>query len=77
MKFIIYEQNSHPLVADNGNIISDGIIGRVTLNNVYLTAYAMYPNKQRPKDLEIGECITGVRYSLSDETGMYNIYRVS
>ena len=55
---------------------TDGVIGRVSVNNIYLTAYAKYPGTVRPVDLEVGECIEDVQYHLSGERGFYDVYRV-
>lgn len=78
-KFIIWDPKDgpRPRVDDDGNIVSDGLIGRVTATNVYMTTYAEYPNNSRPlADLQVGEGIYGVRYSLSGSSGIYDIYRV-
>jgi len=61
---------------DGDKIISDGVLGRVTEDNVYLTTYAEYPGDMRPKDLETTESIIGVVFRLSGERGVYDIYRV-
>lgn len=55
---------------------TDGVIGQVTHENVYLTAYASYPGDELPKDLKLGQCIKSVRYNLSSEHGEYDVYRV-
>lgn len=55
---------------------TDGILGRLSVNNVYLTAYAGYPDDRRPNDLAVGERIENVRYNLSGEVGYYDLYRV-
>ena len=56
---------------------TDGVLGRLTADNVYLTAYAKYPGDKRPKDLAVGERIENVEYRLSGEFGVYDIYRVA
>jgi hypothetical protein len=79
MKFILHSPGQHgfrPSQDEDGNIISDGAIGRVTEGNVYLTAYPKWPDDRRPKDLEVGQHIPGVQYHLSGEHGSYDIYRV-
>lgn len=78
-KYILHstKDNYQPREDDDGNIISDGAVGRITANNVYLTGYASYPDDRRPTDLAVGECIHSVVYSLSGSTGIYSIYRVS
>ena len=78
-KFIIWDpkDGSRPRVDDEGNIVSDGLIGRVTQNNVYLTTYAGYPNNSQPLgDLPVGGGVYGVKFSLSGSTGFYDVYRV-
>lgn len=67
-----------PRVDAQGQIMSDGVIGRVTEGNCYLAAaYAQWPDTRRPRDLEVGECIRGVVYALSGSKGTYDVYRVS
>lgn len=63
---------------EQGNeIVSDGVIGRVGPNNVYLTTYACYPKDAKAlRELEVGECIKSVVFSLSGSRGVYDIYRV-
>lgn len=55
---------------------SSGILGRITINNVYLTTYAEYPCHKRPQDLLVGEAIRSVKFSLSFERGLYDIIRI-
>jgi len=55
---------------------TDGVLGRLSHNNVYLSTYACYPDDRRPSDLAVGQCIENVRFSLSGEVGYYDIYRV-
>lgn len=55
---------------------SDGVIGRVSLDNVYLSTYANYPDDKHPRNLEVGQRIDNVKFSLSGETGIYSVYRV-
>lgn len=80
MKFIIWDpkDNYRPSMDEQGNeIVSDGVIGRVGPNNVYLTTYARYPKDAKAlRELEVGECIKGVVFSLSGSRGVYDIYRV-
>lgn len=78
-KFILHSPEYHdhkPLEDEDGKIIGEGAIGRITADNAYLTAYPEWPNNKRPADLEVGECIKGVRFSLSGSSGYYDIYRV-
>jgi len=78
MKFIIWDpKDGYPRRAEDGSFISDGIIGRVNINNVYLTTYASYPDgAKKLADLEVGEVVRCTRFSLSGERGTYDIYRV-
>ena len=62
---------------DPPKCVSDGLLGRVGADNVYLTVYAEYPDEKRPQDLEIGQAIAGVGFSLSGGKGSYDIVRVA
>jgi len=84
--FIIWdEKDGLPRVDEDGNIISDGIIGRVGLNNVYINTYATYhrtvyqkgkpPYNMTPADLEVGEHMLA-SFSLSGTKGTYQVWRV-
>jgi hypothetical protein len=77
-KFILHSQTRDSPIPmyDEDRIISDGVLGRITEQNVYLTTYAQWPDEKRPADLEVGECIKGVYFSLSGSKGWYDIYRV-
>lgn len=79
-RFILWDNNDgHVRVDEDGDIISDGVIGRVGIDNVYLTTYGQYPESEvrRPGDLAVGERIQSVRYSLSGGSGYYDVYRVA
>lgn len=79
-QFIIWDpkDGQHPPADSDGSIISDGVIGRVGLDNVYLATYG-----QKPKgtveytDLQVGHRVRNVRFSLGDRDGYYDVYRVS
>jgi len=77
-KYILWDpRDGDPRRADNGAFISDGIIGRVTLDNVYIGVYAQWPDgAPSVQSLEVGQCIKGVRYGLSGSSGSYDVYRV-
>lgn len=76
-RFIIWDPRDGQLRRDEtGELISDGLIGRVGPENVYLTTYGEFPDERRPIDLAIGECIRDVKYSLSGSRGTYDIWRV-
>ena len=75
--FIIWDpRDGDPRREESGEFISNGILGRLTEGNAYLTAYPTYPDARRPVDLEVGGCIRGVRWQLSGQSGYYDIYRV-
>lgn len=77
-RFILWStRDGAPRCDDDGVIVSDGIVGRIGADNVYLRGYAAYPGGVRPLDLAVGECIRGVQYSLSGSTGIYDVYRVA
>ena len=77
-RFILWSRRDgdRPRLDDDGNIDSDGVIGRVGVLNCYLTTYAEYPDARRPEHLEVGESSPQVRYSLSGSRGFYDVYRV-
>lgn len=78
-KFILWDprDNYRPSTDEEGNeIVSDGVLGRLSSDNVYLTTYAQYPGDKRPDDLRVGEYIKGVHFRLSGEHGVYDVYRV-
>lgn len=79
-KFIIWDTrdgNGLPRVDDDGQIVSEGVLGRITENNVYLRAYPRWPEGAKPvSELEVGEAIKNVKYSLSGSSGYYDVYRV-
>lgn len=79
MKFILWnsKRDGHrPSSDEDGNIISDGVLGRITEDNVYLKVYAKYFDDKRPKDLKVCEAIKGVMFTLSGESGSYDVWRV-
>ncbi len=77
MFFIIWDPRDGEPQRDNGVITSDGIIGRVTEENVYIKAYAsISEGEKRPEDLEVG-AHTYAEFSLSGSKGLYRIYRVA
>lgn len=58
-----------------GNISTSGALGLMEEGSVYFTAYPKWPDARRPKDLEPGQSIQGVKYNLSG-VGYYDVYRV-
>lgn len=81
MKYILWSRKEAPCPprdADTGEFLTSGALGELSLKNVYLRAYATYPDSRRPKDLEVGERIPGVRFALSGVLAEeYDLYRVS
>lgn len=71
-----------PRQDEEGLFISDGILGKISRNNVYLTAYPNLDNAVWPEgcnsldDLQIGQRVENVEYSLSGSSGVYDIYRI-
>lgn len=63
-------------LGEGDKIVSDGLLGRIKEDNVYLTTYGEYPGEERPQDLEVNAGIKGVVFRLSGEKGVYDIYRV-
>jgi len=80
MKYILWNSNrdgDRPTTDEDGAIISDGVLGRLTADNVYLKVYAQYPEGQPLiEDIAVGEAVRGVRFHLSGETGFYDVWRV-
>jgi len=77
-RFILWDRQDGDPRRQDGDLISDGVIGRVNADNVYLTAYAQYPDgAKRPWDLAVGEAIEGVVFELSGGRGVYDVYRVA
>lgn len=87
-RFIIWDPKDGSVQREAGVIVSDGVLGRLFEDNVYLTAYAKWPHGPtrglvghggilHPGScLEVGERIQGVVFALSGEVGSYDIYRV-
>jgi hypothetical protein len=76
--FILWDRrDGAPRRDEDGALVSDGIVGRIGPDNVYLSGYAAYPADTRPLDLDVGGCIPGVGYSLSGSRGTYDVYRVA
>ena len=77
-KFIIWDPRDgfYPTLGEDKAIISDGIIGRVTADNVYLKIYAQYKDDQKSIDeLLVGEYVKA-DFRLSGEKGSYKVFRV-
>ena len=85
-KYIIWDPRdeqppgSGPRRDSDNNIISDGLIGRVGPDNVYIKIYAEYePNVKRDINrhlqLEAGQYVTAT-FSLSGSKGRYQVWRV-
>ena len=79
MKFIIWDTNDGPLPRcdDDGKIVSEGVLGCVDGDSVYITSYGSYPGDKRPKNLEVGECIAGVLFAYEGQPWILDVYRVA
>jgi hypothetical protein len=76
-QFIIWDPKDGRPSRDDGRIVSDGCIGRIGLDNVYLTAYGAREHGSKTYDeLEVGESVLNVTFRLSGQKGVYDIYRV-
>ena len=81
-KYIIWDprDNYRPREDDDGNLVSDGLIGRVGRDNVYIRVYAQYGEDVK-RDingnlaLEVGQFVEAT-FCLSGEKGSYHVYRV-
>ena len=77
MRFILWNRDDgFSPRRDAGEVVSDGVLGRIDADNVYLKVYADYPGTTRPADLDVGGCLADVVFRLSGEKGEYDIYRV-
>lgn len=76
--FIIWDPSDGSLSRDlEGQINTSGIFGRISADNVYLTTYATYPQDSKSLlEMDIGERMENVCFSLSGERGYYDIVRV-
>jgi hypothetical protein len=62
---------------EKGRIISEGIIGRVTYENVYISVYPEYePGHKNPRDLEINESLLDVVFHMCGTKTKVDLYRV-
>ena len=83
-QFILWDRNdardpgyNGPSFSEDGTeIITSGVLGRVGINNVYLTTYAEYPGDERPCDLAVNERIKDVHFSLCGGSTVVDIWRV-
>lgn len=77
-QFIIWDEaDGKPRRNEDGEWISDGLVGRIGLDNVYLTAYGVRPEGSYPYDeLEVNQALHDVVFSLSGSKGRYSVYRV-
>lgn len=74
--FIIWDQkDGEPRRGDDGEFLTDGIIGRVGADNVYVRGYAAYREGDH-ESLEVGQFAVA-DFSLSGSKGTYRVYRVS
>jgi hypothetical protein len=76
-RFIIFDENDDKPSIINGHCISSGIVGLMTVDNLYLTSYAHYPyGAPKISDMGLNECIRNVEYHLSGSYGNYTVMRV-
>jgi hypothetical protein len=78
-RYILWDRKDGPAPPrdqQTGEFLTSGCLGQVSVNNVYLTSYARWPDWRRPYHLPVGSVIPGVRFCLSGERGEYDIYRV-
>lgn len=77
MKFVVWDlrDGDSPWRGD-GSLISEGCLGRIGRDNVYLTAYAQYADARRPWDLAVGGVLYDVVFRLSGQRGSYSVWRV-
>ena len=61
--------------SSDGDYLTSGTLGRLTLGNVYLAAYADYTGDRHAKDLDVHERCP-VRFRLGTECGDYTLIRV-
>jgi len=68
-KFIIWDpkDNYRPRCDDDGNIVSDGVTGRIGEDNVYLTTYADYPRASKKSVTRCLEALAFTTYIESNE----------
>ena len=77
-RFILWDPKDGEPRKQDGEFISDGVLGRVGLDNAYIRIYPEFPEgTNRPENLEVGESILEVTYRLSGSKGTYDIYRVA
>lgn len=75
MKYILWDpKDGEPRRDEDGAFLTDGLIGRIGPDNVYLTAYAKVL-RTPIAELHVGG-VTEAEFSLSGSKGTYRIYRV-
>lgn len=76
--FIMWDESRGSIPKDEyGCICTSGLIGEVTEENTYLRYHGKRPEgSKRYSELNVGECVAGVKYALSESKGVYSIYRV-
>jgi hypothetical protein len=79
-KFILWDpKDGEPRTDEAGVITSDGIIGRVGRDNVYVRTYPVYDDVERDIEgnvsLEVGGFAVAT-FNLSGSKGRYRVYRV-
>lgn len=77
--YILWDQRNGdpPRDATTGEFMTSGHTGILTADSVYLTTYAQWPaGAPALHVLEVGQHISGVKFSLSGERGEYSVWRV-
>jgi len=77
-RFILWSHDCghYPLRDQDGNsIVADGVVGRITIDNAFLTMYCC-ASRQDLEALPVGHMIPQVEYTLCGSRGQYDIYRV-
>lgn len=77
-QFILWDEaDGRPRKNEDGDWMSDGLVGRIGIGNAYLAAYGVRPEGAPAyDDLEVGEAVHDVVFSLSGSKGRYSVYRV-
>lgn len=77
-RFIIWDEaDGRPRKDELLEFISDGLIGRIGLDNAYLRTYGVRPEgAPQYSELEVGQAVHDVKFSLSGSKGQYSVYRV-
>lgn len=77
-RFILWDESSGLLPRNSeGEIMTSGLVGQITADNVYLRTYGKRPEGSPGYDsLDVGGVVNDVAFNLSGSTGRYSVYRV-